>query len=91
MAPDDMAERLDAVASVLDEIAAELDASVGEPCRCCGNREWANPVEFRAKEALDAAATRVRRVLEKLRSGEWKDRQLAGLDAVPAEAVRRGS
>lgn len=89
MTPGEIKDRLERVLTDLEAVAGEMDVSTVN-CECCGSKSWTNPVEFRAKEALDVASNRVAKVLEKLRSGEWRDRQVT-LDETPATKLRGDS
>lgn len=84
-----METKLRNVVDTLREIADQLDDST-HGCQSCGLPRRNHPIEFLAKQTLEAAETRVSKVLEKLLSGEWKDRDDLAVDnfSMPASAQR---
>jgi len=84
-----MKTKLRDVVDTLREISDQLDDST-HGCSHCGLPRRNHPIEFLAKQALEAAETRVVKVLEKLLSGEWKDRDDVAIDDLSTPAsVRR--
>lgn len=56
---DALADKLDSAATIIAEATATLDRTT-EPCSCCGRRSARNLLEFKAGEALESHADKVR-------------------------------
>lgn len=73
MDSDTMRGKLTLVIDMLRGVQRAMDDST-YPCECCGIERRVHPIEWAAKQSLEGAETRVMKVLEKLESGEWRDR-----------------
>lgn len=74
--------------SLVESVKAEMNTAT-KSCPCCGVSVRENLDDHNASQALDAAAVRLRKLSEKLRSGDWSGREIAPV--VQAEVLRRRS
>lgn len=57
---DAVADKLNEAAAIIAEATATLDRRSTDPCTCCGRRSAKNLLEFKAGEALESHADKVR-------------------------------
>jgi hypothetical protein len=86
MSPVELAERMKLVMAMLEEMSSDMNTR-GGACECCTLVLRENLDDYQAALALEAAKLRIEKLHKKLISGEWKERDIAGV--LRAEDVRR--
>lgn len=86
MTPLELAERMKLVIAMLAEMSNEMNTR-GSACECCSLVLRENLDDYQATLALEASKQRIEKLHKKLVSGEWKERDIAGV--LRAEDVRR--
>ncbi len=85
MTPDVLGAKLKQALALLEEIGDDMnDGAVA--CSCCGLNVRKNQDDYQAKQAVEAAASRIAKLYEKLFDGSWPGRELAPV--IDASQVR---
>jgi hypothetical protein len=71
-----LGERLKTVIRLLEEVGADMNDRT-RVCDCCGLAVRQNMDDYQAKQAVDAAASRIVKLYDKLYEGEWAGREIA--------------
>jgi len=81
----DIGERLKAAIGIIEEISEEMD-DTAVVCSQCAINHRRNMDDYKAKQALEAAADRLSKLYDMIYEGKWQGRELAPV--VTAESVR---
>jgi hypothetical protein len=75
MDPTQLAEKMKAALALLDELAEAMNGDA-KACSCCGLTVRENMDDWQARQAFEAAGSRVAKMYEKLIHGQWQARSL---------------
>lgn len=82
-----MLEALAEARTLIRQVSAELNVNA-TACKCCGVVVRENLDDYNAGQALDACMSRLDKLVERLREGQWKGRDV--VPTVDASRLRRG-
>jgi hypothetical protein len=75
MEPTVLAAKMKSALALLDELAEDMNADAAA-CSCCGLSVRENMDDFQARQAFEAAGSRVSKMYDKLIHGDWLGRSL---------------
>lgn len=73
--------------ALIRQVSAELNMNA-TACKCCGVVVRENLDDYNAGQALDACLSRLDKLVERLRTGQWKGREVVPM--TDAASLRRG-
>lgn len=76
ISPGAVGEKLKLCLSLLEELGDDMNDRT-DACTCCGLAVRVSMDDYQAKQAIEASATRLAKLYEKLFDGTWIGRELA--------------